>query len=162
MDSRRRRRTAVSTACAAVLLCAATGAPAQMVYRHVNADGQVTFSDRPEVSASPSAAMSPAQGAPPDATQDATPEVAKTRVRRSAISPRRAAMVEASEAERRLGQARVTRQRGIAPLPGEWARGEGLGAVNDRYWRRQEKLRRDVEQALRRFNETRRPVYASR
>ena len=76
------------------------------------------------------------------------------------MSPRRAALVEANEAERRLAQARLKRERGAAPLPGEQARGEGY--VNDRYWRRQEKLRLEVEQALRRFNETRRSVYASR
>lgn len=158
----RRLRTVATTACAAVLLGAASGVPAQTVFRHVNAEGQVTFSDRPEVT--PQAAINPAQGAvpavTPEVTSEVTPEAPKTRIRRSVISPRRAAMVEANEAERRLGQARLKRERGAEPLPGEWVRSEGY--VNDRYWRRQEKLRREVEQALRRFNETRRSVYASR
>ena len=63
-------------------------------------------------------------------------------------------MVDASEAARRLGQARLEREQGAQALPGEQARGTIDGAVNHRYWQRQEKLRRVVERALRRSNET--------
>jgi hypothetical protein len=66
---------------------------------------------------------------------------------------RRGAIVNASEAERRLAQAQLTRQHGLQPLPGERAPGSGSG-VNYRYWRRQEKLRLDVEKAQQRVNAT--------
>lgn len=64
------------------------------------------------------------------------------------------ATVNASEAERRLAQARLKRRQGIAPLPGERARGSAAGVLNIRYWKRQEKLRLLVEQAQRRSNAT--------
>ena len=50
----------------------------------------------------------------------------------------------------------------MQPLPGEHAQGTGAGAVNHRYWRRQEKLRIVVEQAQRRSNETGRLQLAQR
>jgi len=90
------------------------------------------------------------------------PDVANAPARNSAISSRRAAIVEANEAARRLGQARLARERGAKPLSGEQARGTDASAVNHRYWRRQEKLRHEVEQALRRSNETRQSLHASR
>jgi len=70
------------------------------------------------------------------------------------MSARRAATIDASEATRRLGQARLEREQGVAPLSGERTRGAGASALNHRYWRRQEKLRLAVEQAQRRSNET--------
>jgi hypothetical protein len=73
----------------------------------------------------------------------------------SAISSPSAAMVDAREAARRLGQARLEREQGVQALPRERARGKGIHAVNHRYWQRQEKMRRMVEQALHRSNETR-------
>jgi hypothetical protein len=81
-------------------------------------------------------------------------DVASALASSSAISSRSAAMVDASEAARRLGQARLEREQGAQALPGEQAQGTNAGAVNHRYWQRQEKLRRMVEQALRRSNET--------
>jgi hypothetical protein len=83
-----------------------------------------------------------------------TLDVTSALARGSAISSRSAAMVDASEAARRLGQARLEREQGAQALPGEHAQGTNAGAVNHRYWQRQEKLRRMVEQALRRSNET--------
>ena len=71
-------------------------------------------------------------------------------------------MIEANEAARRLGLARLARERGAKPLSGELAGGTDASAVNHRYWRRQEKLRHEVEQALRRSNETHRSLHASR
>jgi hypothetical protein len=70
------------------------------------------------------------------------------------MSARRAATIDASEAARRLGQARLEREQGVAPLAGERIRGTDASTVNHRYWRRQEKLRLAVEQAQRRSNET--------
>ncbi len=89
-------------------------------------------------------------------------DVAQAPARNSTVSSRRATVVEANEAARRLGQARLARERGARPLSGEQARGTDASAVNHRYWRRQEKLRHDVEQALRRSNETRESLRASR
>lgn len=81
-------------------------------------------------------------------------DVASALARGSAISSRSAAMVDASEAARRLGQARSEREQGAQALPGEQAQGANAGAVNHRYWQRQDKLRRMVERALQRSNET--------
>jgi len=81
-------------------------------------------------------------------------DVASALAHGSVISSRSAAMVDASEAARRLGQARLEREQGAQALPGEQAQGTNAGVVNHRYWQRQEKLRRMVEQALRRSNET--------
>ena len=136
--------------CAAVFLCAAAGVSAQTVYQQADAAGHITFADRAD--------------ATPSAPTAAVPEsdVAKAPARNSTISSRRAAIVEANEAARRLAQARLTRERGVEPLPGEQARGTNARAVNQRYWRRQEKLRHEVEQALRRSNETRQSLHASR
>jgi hypothetical protein len=60
-----------------------------------------------------------------------------------------AASIDAREASRRLAAARFSRDRGVRPL----ARETGQGAPNHRYWQRQEKLRLDVEEALRRANQ---------
>jgi len=78
------------------------------------------------------------------------------------MSPRQAAAIDANEAARRLSQARLQREQGAQPLPGELARGNEAGVVNHRYWQRQEKLRRVVEQAQLRYNETRPPQLARR
>jgi len=146
--NRRRLRNVVSTICAAAFACAATGPSAQTVHRQLDAEGRITFSDRAD--------------ATPASPAEAAPAAEPTPVRKSAISPRRGAMVEANEAERRLKQARLARARGAEPLPTERVRGAGAGAVNHRYWQRQEKLRLEVELALRRSNETRRSLHASR
>jgi Domain of unknown function (DUF4124) len=79
-----------------------------------------------------------------------------------AAAPRRGGKVDTNEAARRLKQARLERKLGAEPRPGELARNSGAPTVNYRYWKRQEKLRIAVEQALRRSNETLRPQVASR
>lgn len=114
--------------CVALLLCATTGASAQAIYKHVDELGRVSFSDRPEVPAPP---------------------------RKAGMSARDAARVDTAEAARRLADARLVRALGEGPQPGEHAAGAGRGEVNHRYWIRQETLRRDVELALVRWNETR-------
>jgi hypothetical protein len=61
-----------------------------------------------------------------------------------------------------LKQARLDRSLGAQPGPGELTKGSAPHAVNYRYWRRQEKLRLAVEQALRRSQETQRVQVAQR
>lgn len=114
--------------CIALLLCAATGVSAQTIYRHIDELGRVSFSDRLEIAAPP---------------------------RKPGMSARNAARVDTAEAARRLADARLQRAQGERPKPGEHDAGAGIGEVNHRYWIRQETLRRDVELALVRWNETR-------
>jgi len=71
----------------------------------------------------------------------------------SVISSRHAFAIDANEAARRLEQARLRREQGAPPRSGERASTDA-GGVNYHYWRRQEKLRHLVEQALQRSNET--------
>lgn len=114
--------------CIALLLCATTGASAQTIYKHVDELGRVSFSDKLEIAAPP---------------------------RKAGMSRINAARVDTAEAARRLADARLQRAQGEVPQPGEHAAGAGIGEVNHRYWIRQETLRRDVELALVRWNETR-------
>lgn len=111
----------------ALLLCTATGASAQTIYKHVDESGRVSFSDRLEIVAPPP--------------------------RKTGMSRVNAARVDTAEAARRLADARLQRAQGEGAQPGE--RNAGAGEVNQRYWIRQETLRRDVELALVRWNETR-------
>jgi len=111
---------------ALLLLCAAGTVSAQEVFKDVDEAGRTTFSDQP----------------PP--------------VRKSFIAPRRGGKVDVSEAARRLQQAQLARMQGLEPRPGEFVRASGTRTLNYRYWQRQEKLRRDVEQAQRRSQDTQR------
>ena len=81
---------------------------------------------------------------------------------RPATAPRRGGKVDMKEAARRLEQTRLERRLGAQPRPGELNQGPGEPTANHRYWRRQEKLRLAVEQALRRSQETHRQQLASR
>jgi hypothetical protein len=112
----------------ALLLCTSTGASAQVIHRNVDELGRVSFSDRAEIPAP---------------------------IRRPGMSTRNAARVDTAEAARRLADARLQRAQGEGARPGEHDAGAGIGEVNHRYWIRQETLRRDVELALVRWNETR-------
>ena len=138
MNTRRRRvRNTVCLICAAALSCATAGVSAQTVHKQVDAAGRITYSN-----------------------QSDTPR--KARPTYSVMSARHAATVDANEAARRLAQARLKREQGAQPLPGELARGADADVVNHRYWQRQEKLRTVVEQAQLRYNETRRLQLAHR
>jgi hypothetical protein len=151
MNARHRSRILASTLLAAVLACAAAVVSAQTVFKVVDAGGKITFTDHPETTPSAQEASTP----------DADAAHPTTRI--SGISSRRAAaIVDANESARRLQQAQLKRKQGIAPLPGEQARGARGGTVNERYWRRQEQLRLLVEQAQRRQRETAQPQLASR
>ncbi len=133
-----------------VLLCAASGVSAQAIYRQADAEGHITYTDRPDPAPSPQTATDPVL------------DVMNALASHSAISSLRIAMIDANEAARRLEQAELERKRGAEPLPGEQARGTDASVVNQqRYQRRQEELRRVVEQAQRRASETSRLVRAS-
>ncbi len=81
-------------------------------------------------------------------------DVSRALASNSVISSQRAFAVDANEAARRLKQARLQREHGAHPRPGEQASSIEPGLVNHRYWQRQERLRHLVEQALYRSNET--------
>jgi hypothetical protein len=74
------------------------------------------------------------------------------------MSSRRAALVDASEAMRRLVQARLERERGLQPLPGEDRRiavpGAGANAAPSRYQSRQNLLNSRVQSAQLRVSST--------
>jgi type II secretory pathway component HofQ len=148
MNTRRRRvRDAAWVVCAMTLLCAAAGVSAQTIYRQLDADGRVTYTDRPEPTLLTAAAMVP------------TPDLAAALAGSAALSSRHAAAVDASEAARRLKQAERERQQGAERLPGEQSHGHAdADAAKGRYWQRQENLQQVVEQARRRANETARSL----
>lgn len=137
-----------STLLAVTLALFAASASAQAIYTTVSLDGRKTFSDRADTIPEPVPEAAPAS------------EVPKAPGRRSLVSPRLSATVDALEAERRLAQAQQKRSLEMAPLPGESAKVPGGIVVNSRYWRRQEKLRIEVEQAQRRLNHVQRPQLA--
>lgn len=139
-----------SAICAAAFLCAAAVASAQPVYKRVSAAGQTTFSDRPDTAMPPQIESAP------------NLDVTKAPARMSVISSRRAALIDAKEAARRLRQEQLNRERGWEPIAGEKVQGADASAVNHRYWRRQETLRRAVENAQRRARETNQPQLAGR
>jgi hypothetical protein len=152
-----------STSCRFLFLCfclvAATAASAQAIYRQVDLAGGVIYTDRPD-STLPGGAE-PLVGTPsPAQVEKETPP--RPAVRRSQISRQQSVAIDAREAERRLQQARLNRERGVEPIPGEKDHGAGAQALKDRYYRRQEQLRREVEMALRRVNETQQMLLAHR
>lgn len=125
---------------AITLLLAAASASAQTIHVKIGSDGHKSFTD--------------IAGATPD--RETAPAVEEPRAPAGTMAKgsRRAAVVDATEAHRRLGQAQRSRKQGAQPLPSELATAYGAGVVHHSYWRRQEKLRLAVEQAQRRSNET--------
>jgi hypothetical protein len=145
MNPRQRLRKIASSLSAAALLCAATGASAQLaVYKHVYPAGDIVYTDQPQMPPLPEAA--PASDAPAAPARFAP--------------PRRYPLVTVSEAQRRLAQAQLKRKQGKAPLAGESVQGPGGATANYYYWRRQEKLRIEVEQAQRRANAVQKSLLA--
>ena len=69
------------------------------------------------------------------------------------FSAKRAAAVDFKEAQRRLQQAQLTRERGMKPLTGEVIDG-GTRRLNENYTRRQARLERSLAAAERRYRET--------
>ena len=72
----------------------------------------------------------------------------------SGFSARRSAAVDVKEAERRLQQAQLTRQRGKLPLTAEQVNDGGTRRLNENYARRQARLERSLAAAERRHLET--------
>jgi hypothetical protein len=137
MNPRRGARATLKAILAAAILCVTVSAAAQEIHKLVDTTGNVTFTDQP--------GLSPELQPAPDAETSRQPK------RIAGISsPRAAAAVDAKESARRLRQAQSKRFEGIEPLPGE----QTSGVPNNRYWQRQEKLRRAVEQAQQRSNQT--------
>jgi hypothetical protein len=87
---------------------------------------------------------------PPAAPDAAAPAPAKRRL----ISRQRSAQIDANEAELRLGRATLERKQGARLLAGE-AAGNSASRPDTRYRQRQERLRRMLEQAQNRRDETR-------
>jgi hypothetical protein len=141
MNSRRPARNGARAICAAALFCAAAGVPADPVYKQFDAAGRITHSDQPDTTR-----------LPPTATI-ASLDVVNALAGATAMSGRRAAIVDANEAARRLGQAERERKLGAEPRPGEEALAADENGVNPKYQRRQDQLRRKVEQAQRRASE---------
>jgi hypothetical protein len=70
------------------------------------------------------------------------------------FSAERAAAVDFKEAERRLKQAQLTRERGMQPLTREDVIDAGTRRLNENYARRQERLEHSLAAAERRYRET--------
>lgn len=150
MYSRRHSLNIVWSLCAAAWLCAATGVPAQTIYKQVDAAGHTTYTDRPDTTLPPQAASIPAL------------DVRTALASNSAMSSRGAALIDANEAARRLRQAQLERELGAERLPGEEAHGADASVANQRYRQRQDELRRRVELAQRRLSDAVRSLSAHR
>jgi len=150
MTPRRYLRNIASKLCALALLCAATGAPAQTIYKQVDLAGRVTFTDRPDINLPAQAMTNPALEAP------------KPPARVGLMTSRRSASIDVNEAGLRLARAQLKRSGGADLLPGDLTHGSGEGVPNQRYWQRQDKLRVQVEKAQQRSNETRMALLAQR
>jgi hypothetical protein len=130
--------------CAALFLFAAADVSAQAVYKHVDAAGRTIYADQPDA-------------VPPHRTTSISAlDVSNALASNTAISSRTAATIDGNEAARRLDKAQLERMQGAEPLPGEQDRTAGTNVVKHRYWQRQEKLRRMVEEAQRRSHRARR------
>ena len=152
MYSRRPSLNIVWRICAAALLCAATGVPAQTIYKQVNAAGHTTYTDRPDRTLPP----------PPQTAAVPALDVTTALASNSPMSSRGAALIDANEAARRLRQAQLERELGAERLPGEEAHGADASVANQRYRQRQDELRRKVELAQRRLSNALRSLSAHR
>ncbi len=138
----RRVRNIAWSIFAPVFLCAAAGTLAQSVHQEVDAEGQVTYTDRPRPTPSPGAAPTPGK------------EVDNALARKLPLSSRHATTVDANEASRRLRQTQKEREQGVPRRPGENIVKVGTTITDERYQSRQDNLRQAVEKAQRRVNET--------
>jgi len=148
-----------SKICAAALLCNVGGAPAQTIYKQIDATGRTTFTDRPD---GPRAVVSYETFSSEQRNSVWSPsigigtrsDVEKALFRHTAMRSPHAATVDFNEAGRRLRQARQSLEEGIEPRPGERSDSAGTSAMDRRYQRRQQRLERDVMAAERRSRET--------
>jgi hypothetical protein len=116
-------------------------------YKQVDPEGRVSYGD----GADPLRAV-----ALPSGIMVSSSDVASALARNAAISSRRAAMIDASEAARRLAQAKRERLLGIALLPGEDNGVAQPGTAIGRYQLRQNRLNSRVESAQVRVSNTQR------
>jgi hypothetical protein len=157
MNRRRHLRSIASNLCALALLCAATGAPAQTIYKQVDAEGKVTFTDHPDINLPAQALPSAGQVMTNPALQAPNPPA-----RAGLMTSRRSASIDVNEAGLRLAQAQLKRSGGVGMLPADWTHGSGKSVPNQRYWQRQDRLRVLVERAQQRSVETRLALLAQR
>jgi hypothetical protein len=134
--------------CAATMLCAAAGVSAQRIYKDADADGRITYADRPGTPSSSPTSTIPAR------------DVAHALAGNVALSSRHSARVDTDEAARRLRQALDERSQGAGRLASELADGSHAAEANLRYRARQESLQREVEQAVRRAGQAGRALRA--
>jgi predicted butyrate kinase (DUF1464 family) len=149
MDTRNLKQGIARLMLTVVLSCAAADIRAQPIYRIVDAEGRITYTDRTAANASLVAGTGGTTGTAGSAGTRLEMSVAYALANHVAIFSSLAAAVDASEAARSLRQAQLKQDEGARPLPGD-------SAQNNRYLHRQESLRFAVEQAQRRSNETRR------
>ena len=123
-------------------LLAAAGALAQSVYQEVDAEGHVTYTDRPRSIPTQSAAPTPGRN------------VGDALARKLPLSSRHAINVDAQEATRRLRQAQKAQEQGVQRQPDEKIVKIDTRITDTRYQRRQDNLRQAVEQAQQRVNKT--------
>jgi hypothetical protein len=128
--------------CAAAILCVSAGASAQSVYKQVDIDGRITYTDRPETTPLPRAATVSDSG------------VVSALARNCPMTSMSAATVDFHEATRRLVRARQSRREGLEPRRGENTDDAGVRMMNKRYQRDRQRLDREVVAAQRRSNET--------
>lgn len=133
--------TIAMRACVAALCCGVSIASAQVIHRQVDADGRVTFTDRRS------------ELPQPRVVRVSGYDVANALARGTAISSRGSANVDEIEAARRLGRAQLQQEQGVEPLANE-ATAASAEPAGQRYARRQERLRLDVEKAQARHDET--------
>jgi|GEM_PF-1473401 len=127
---------------APALLVAATGALAQSVHQEVDAEGRVTYTDRPR--AIPSQSVAPTPGM----------DVDYALARALPMSTRHATTVDAQEASRWLRQTQKAQEQGVQRRPGEKIVKVGTTITDECYQRRQDNLRLAVERAQRRVYKT--------
>ncbi|MEO8157543.1 MAG: hypothetical protein ABI648_07075 [Betaproteobacteria bacterium] len=123
--------------CAAAILCVSLAASAQSVHKEVDADGNITFTDRPESTPSPH----------PASEWDLTNALATY----SPMNSPAAAKVDFNEAKRRLMRAQQGRP---AQLPGENAGDSSVRIMNDHIRQSQRGQDRDIAAAKRRSAQT--------
>jgi hypothetical protein len=102
------------TICAAALLCAAAGASAQTIFKHVAPDGRVTYTDHANARPESLALAGIPAARPAQAPERAAP----------ALTPERAALIDANEAHR-VARAAASARAGR----GHWLGGTDLATL---------------------------------
>ena len=125
--------------CAAAILCVTAGVSAQSVHREVDVGGNVTFTDRPEMTPSPRG--STASGS------DLVGALAENRP----MTSQSAAMIDFNEANRRLVRAQQGR---LEHPPSDKADDNSVRIMNERFLRGPRESEREIVAAQRRSTQT--------